>query len=203
MGRAILNGWLHEGTAETSVTVVEPTFKSNSNPFNGLKEVTVFTNPDDLPNSFQPEIIVFAVKPQQMVDTLPSYVRFATGDPIFVSIAGGTKIAFLEKYFGQSASIVRAMPNLPAAVRCGISVMCPNSNVLSEQLDTCSTLLSAVGDVSVIRNEDLLDVVTAISGCGPAYVFLLIECLAEVGEAAGLPRELAEKLALITVSGSG
>jgi pyrroline-5-carboxylate reductase len=185
------------------VAVVEPTFTNGAHPFKDRSEVTVYASADDLPNTFQPEVVVLAVKPQQIPDALPAYVRFATAETVFLSIAAGTEIAYFERHFGRDVVIVRAMPNLPASIRLGISVACPNSNVSAGQLDACEGLLSAVGEVCIVEDEGLLDAVTAVSGSGPAYVFLLIECLVKAGEAAGLPTELAARLALVTVAGSG
>ena len=203
MGASMLGGWLDDGVVGEGVAVVEPTLASGAHPFRERREVTVYASADDLPGAFHPEVVVFAIKPQQIPDALPAYERFASAETVFLSIAAGTKIAYFERQFGAHAAVVRAMPNLPASVRLGISVACPNSNVSAEQLDACTGLLGAVGEVCVVEEEGLLDVVTAVSGSGPAYVFLLIECLVKAGEAAGLPTELAARLALVTVAGSG
>jgi pyrroline-5-carboxylate reductase len=98
---------------------------------------------------------------------------------------------------------VRAMPNTPAAIGRGIAVACANPRVAATQRALCTKLLGAVGEVAWVEDEALLDPVTAVSGSGPAYVFLLIECLAAAGVAAGLPGDLAMSLARATVSGSG
>ncbi len=203
MGASMLGGWLDDGIVGAGVVVVEPAFAGGEHPFRSRSEVTVYASADDLPDTLQPEVVVFAVKPQLIPETLPAYVRFATAKTVFLSIAAGTEIAYFERHFGQDAAIIRAMPNLPASIRLGISVICPSCCVTSGQLDTCSTLFNAVGEVCVIDDEGLLDAVTAVSGSGPAYVFLLIECLIKAGEAAGLPTELATRLALVTVAGSG
>ena len=102
-----------------------------------------------------------------------------------------------------TAAIVRAMPNLPAAIGQGVTVACADPSVGGEARSRCRELLAAVGEVAFIENEDLMDAVTAVSGSGPAYVFLLAECLAEAGAAAGLDPDLALKLACATVTGSG
>ena len=203
MGASMLGGWLDDGIVGAGVAVVEPTFAGGVHPFQDRSEVTVYASADDLPDTFQPEVAVFAIKPQQIPDALPAYVRFATAKTVFLSIAAGTEIAYFERHFGRDAAIIRAMPNLPASIRLGISVICPSRCVTSRQLDICSALLNAVGEVCVIEDEGLLDAVTAVSGSGPAYVFLLVECLVKAGEAAGLPTELAARLALVTVAGSG
>ena len=113
------------------------------------------------------------------------------------------RLRFFARTLGDAAAIVRAMPNTPAAIGRGIAVACANPRVTPAQRALCGRLLGAVGEVAWVEDEALLDPVTAVSGSGPAYVFLLIECLAEAGIAAGLPAELAMTLARATVSGSG
>ena len=203
MGKAMLGGWLDDGIVAAGVAVVEPAFASGVIPFGDRSEVSAYTSADYLPKTFRPEVVVFAVKPQQIPNTLPAYVRFVSANAVFLSIAAGTEIAYFEQQFGPDAAVVRAMPNLPASVGLGISVICPNSSVTSTQLETCTALLNAVGEVCVVEDEGLIDAATAVSGSGPAYVFLLIECLVKAGEAAGLPTELAGRLALVSVAGSG
>ena len=199
----MLDGWLDAGIVDAGVAVVDPVFDSGPTGLGDHSEVTTYASPADLPDTLDPEVVVFAVKPQQMVETVPAFARFVTAETVFLSIAAGTLIAFIEQQLGPNAAVVRAMPNTPAALRLGISVACPNARVASGQLDTCTALLAAIGEVRVIEDEGLLDAVTAVSGSGPAYLFLLIECLAKSGEAAGLPAELAARLALVTVAGSG
>ena len=120
-----------------------------------------------------------------------------------MSIAAGKTIGYFENHLGDAAAIVRAMPNTPAAIGQGITVTCPNANVSADQNGLCEALMKSVGDAVSVDDEDLIDAVTALSGGGPAYVFLLIECLTEAGVQSGLPRELAAKLSLATVAGSG
>ena len=119
------------------------------------------------------------------------------------SRTGNNSLASIAAHIGTDAALVRAMPNTPAAVRRGITVACPNAAVTADQRAACHDLLEAVGEVAWVDDEALLDAVTATSGSGPAYVFLLIECLAEAGKEAGLPGELAARLARATVIGSG
>jgi pyrroline-5-carboxylate reductase len=164
--------------------------------------VTIVTSPDVLPSDFQPAIVLLAIKPQFMDQALPDYRRFARPQTLFLSIAAGKTLAYLRQQLGQ-ATIVRAMPNTPAAVGRGMSVIVRQPGIDAAQLDLCAELLSAVGEVTWVDDEDLINAVTAVSGGGPAYVFLLIECLAEAGRAAGLPAEMAMRLARSTVCGSG
>jgi len=158
---------------------------------------------EDLPPDLDPEVVVFAIKPQQMASVAPHYRRFAKPQTLFVSIAAGTPIRFFEGSLGADAAIVRAMPNTPAAIGQGITVVCPNKRTTKAQLRLAQALLQAVGEVLAVDDEALIDPVTAVSGSGPAYVFLLIEAMADAGVAAGLPRDLAARLALVTVAGAG
>ena len=200
MGGAMLSGWRDSGIAAAGVTVVEP---FGATEFADAADVTIYADGADLPADLDPEVIVFAVKPQQMDAVAPSYARFAGSSCVFLSIAAGKTIGYFEGQFGAEAAIVRAMPNTPAAIGQGISVLCPNANVSDGQAALCQQLMQAVGDAVTVSDEGLIDAVTALSGGGPAYVFLLIECLGAAGITAGLPKDLAEQLALATVAGSG
>ena len=156
-----------------------------------------------LPSGLLPEAVVLAMKPQGMEDAAGPYRRFVSPQSVFLSIAAGRTIAFFERVLGNDAVIVRAMPNTPAAVGRGFTVACPNAQVSAPQRQLCDRLLASVGEVAWVDDEKLLDPVTAVSGSGPAYVFLLVECLAQAGVAAGLSADLALKLARATVAGSG
>ena len=196
MGGALLGGWLTRGIAASRVHVVEPAGVAQ-------KEVKTVKAVGDLPSELKPDIVVFAVKPQALDEVAPAYRRFAEAGAVALSIAAGQTIAVFERHLGVAAAIVRTMPNTPAAVGRGITVACPNRHVTSAQRTLCQSLLEAVGEVAWVEDEALLDPVTAVSGSGPAYVFLLIAALAEAGIASGLPAELAQRLARATVIGSG
>jgi pyrroline-5-carboxylate reductase len=150
-----------------------------------------------------PAIVVLAIKPQQMASVLPALARLVRPETAFLSIAAGKTIGVLQRHLGDQAAIVRAMPNTPVAVGRGITVLCANPLASAEQRARCERLMAAVGEVAWVEDERLLDAVTALSGGGPAYVFLLIECLARAGVEAGLPEALAMQLARTTVSGAG
>lgn len=200
MGSAMLAGWRESGIAAAGVRIVEPAGTAAMAPGAGTQTVA---RADELPPDLDPEVVVFAVKPQQMAEVAPQYRRFAKPDTLFLSIAAGTPIRFFEERLGSAAAVVRAMPNTPAAIGRGITVACPNARATAAQAELARALLEAVGEAVVVRDEALLDPVTALSGSGPAYVFLLIEAMAEAGVAAGLPRDLAARLALVTVAGAG
>ncbi|WP_029014105.1 pyrroline-5-carboxylate reductase [Niveispirillum irakense] len=197
MGSAMLAGWKQADPA-TRLVVVEPFGAPKGLP----ADVQVVASADEIPADFQPDAIILAVKPQMMDEALPAYARFADR-ALYLSIAAGKTLAYFEKHLGASARIVRAMPNTPAAVGRGISALVANGRVDQAGRTLAQQLLSAVGEVAWVEEEGLLDAVTAVSGSGPAYVFLLVETLARAGEQAGLPADLAMRLARATVMGSG
>jgi pyrroline-5-carboxylate reductase len=200
MGGALLRGWLENDLAARYV-VIEP--MAGARPTTLSPHVTFLETPDHLDAGFRPAVAVIAVKPQVMAESLPHYRAMAAGGTLFLSIAAGRTLGFLASSLGADAALVRAMPNTPAAIGHGISVLCANANVDAAGRARADALLRAVGAVAWIDDETLMDAVTAVSGSGPAYVFLLIECLAKAGVEAGLPAELAEQLARATVAGSG
>ncbi len=201
MGGALLEGWLEHQFEITDIIVVEPNFKITQNfVARGLK---IVKDIDSLPENFQPDVIVFAVKPQVMDEVVSPYGKLNVQSTIFVSIAAGKTIAYFEKALGARVAIVRAMPNPPAAIQRGITVACGNKKTSRVQRDICHRLLKAVGEVEWVQDEGLIDAVTALSGGGPAYVFFLVEVMAKAGMASGLPEGLSERLARLTVAGAG
>lgn len=200
MGGALLNGWLTAGSAE-QVAVIEPAGLSDG--FRDRPGVTGYPDAASVPASFVPDVVVLAVKPQMMDAAIPAYARFAKPGTVFLSIAAGKTLAYFERHLGSAAAVVRAMPNTPAAIGRGMTVAVANALVPAEARAFCATLLGAVGDVAWVDDEALIDAVTAVSGSGPAYVFLLAEVMAAAGEAVGLPADLAMRLARATVAGSG
>jgi pyrroline-5-carboxylate reductase len=197
MGRALLAGWREQGLAAS--IAVDP--DSSAAGFAG-PDMTVLADPTLIPDAFAPAAVVLAVKPQQAAATLPAYARFAPSS-VFLSIMAGRTMAGIGEAIGVSAAIVRAMPNTPAAVRQGVTVACPAPGVTAQQRALCDRLLEAIGKVAWIEDEALLDPVTAVSGSGPAYVFLLTELLEQAAIEQGIPPDLARLLSRQTVSGSG
>jgi pyrroline-5-carboxylate reductase len=198
MGSALLCGWLAQGLAQRYL-VVEPGRVPDT--LRARPEVAILPAPDQLPRDVSPDVVVLAVKPQVMAAVLPAYRRFAAAGTLFLSIAAGQTLGCFARALG-AAAVVRAMPNTPAAIGRGIAVACASAAVAAPQRALAERLLAAVGEVAWVADEALLDPVTAVSGSGPAYVFLLIECLAKAGVAAGLPEALATQLARATVAGS-
>ena len=146
--------------------------------------------------------IVLAIKPQAAAEVLPALAPLAAATTVVVSIMAGRTLGFLENLFGRERALIRAMPNTPAAIGRGITVAVAR-NASAAQRALADALLSATGAVEWVGDEALMDAVTAVSGSGPAYVFLLAEALAAAGVAAGLPAALADTLARETVAGAG
>ncbi len=198
MGGAMLSGWLANGWAGEDIAVIEPAPTASA----AHPEPRMLTDPADLSGP-PPSVVVFAVKPQVLPEIAPAYARFAGRGTVFLSIAAGRPSGFFEAVLGDRAAVVRCMPNTPAAVGRGITAAYANGRVEDGQRRLCQELLEAVGEVVWLDDEGLMDAVTAVSGSGPAYVFLLIECLAEAGAAQGLPPQIAARLARETVAGAG
>lgn len=200
MGGALLSGWLSKGLPPDRIFVREPHLSDALSVLIGGRKIAAGA---DVAPSSSPSMIVIAVKPQVIEDVLPAVSPLAGPGSTVLSIAAGRTIASIAKHFPAGTAIVRSMPNTPAAIGRGMTVACAANGVSAVQRDRCQALLSAVGDVAWVEDESLMDAVTAVSGSGPAYVFLLAECLAEAGKAAGLDEALAIRLARATVSGSG
>lgn len=199
MGAAMLRGWVAAGVASSCV-VVEPTGIPAG--FGSAREVIWYASPQELPTELRPDAVVFAVKPQIADEVAANYRSWVGPETLFVSIVAGKTLAGLTRQLGRAA-IIRTMPNTPAAIGRGITVACANPLVTIGQRQLCDRLLAAIGESAWVEDEALMDAVTAVSGSGPAYVFLLIEALARAGQAEGLPSDLALQLAGATVAGSG
>ena len=148
------------------------------------------------------ETVIVCTKPEKVTTVL----KELSGDleeKLVISVAAGMPTQKILASLDKKIALVRAMPNTPAAVMRGITVYVPNGNVPKQQAEVCGELLSSVGESVLIDDEGLMDAVTAVSGSGPAYVFLVIEAMAKAGIMSGLPPELAMRLARATVSGSG
>jgi pyrroline-5-carboxylate reductase len=209
MGGAMLEGWLARGLAPSDVVVAEPVEALRpAKP--GLLGVAQSSEVKETPQT-----VVLAVKPQSMDEAVADLRRFAESGgladsggfadqgALFLSIAAGKTLGYFAKHLGAGAKVVRAMPNTPAAVRQGITVATASPSVSAEEKKRCHGLLEAVGQVLWVEDEALMDPVTALSGSGPAYVFLLVEAMAAAGARLGLAPDMAMQLARATVAGSG
>lgn len=202
MGGALAVGWLAAGWTADQLFVVEP---------DGARREALATQGitrsvesiEQLPPDLAASALVLAVKPQVMAAAAPAYRRLVTAETLVLSIAAGKPIASFEAVFGTSVGIVRAMPNTPAAVGQGATVLVANAAATAAQRQLASDLMAAVGMVEWITDEEQMHAVTALSGSGPAYVFYLIESMAEAGRRLGLAPDLAMRLARATVCGSG
>lgn len=199
MGGAMLEGWLSLGLDPHKAGVIDP------GPPLEVKELLerhgVPLNPAATDEA--PAVLLLAVKPQVAPEVLETVAPLAGPDTLIVSVMAGRTLGFLEAAFGPGTAVVRSIPNTPAAIGRGITVAVPNGAVIPAQKALADTLLKATGGVEWVEDEALIDVATAVSGSGPAYVFLLAEALAQAGAAAGMDAAMADRLARATVAGAG
>ncbi len=198
MGGAMLTGWLKRGLAPS--VVVEPHAAALAG-FAG--QVTGVADAAAIDPAFRPAAVVLAIKPQEAAAALPAFARFVGPETVFISIMAGRAISGMRGLLGEGARVIRAMPNTPAAIGQGFTVACPGPGVSEAQRALADALLAAVGEVAWVAEEGLIDPVTAVSGGGPAYVFLLAEVMEAAAIAEGLPADLARRMARATVAGSG
>lgn len=200
MGSALLSRWQQTRAGGIrEYVVIDP----NPSLPNG-KQGSILYGRDlsSLPEGFMPGIVVFALKPQELAAVLPAYkTRFGT-NPLYLSIAAGKTISFFSHLIGSEAEIIRAMPNTPALVGEGMTVMCASSTVQFQEKDMATQLMEAVGRIAWVEDESLMDAVTALSGSGPAYTFVFLDALTKAGIRAGLAPHMAKTLAVQTVAGS-
>lgn len=199
MGGAMLTGWLKSGIPGASVIVVDPGPSAAMLTLIGDAGATHATSVAD---GVKASVLFLAVKPQVMEAVLPA-LKVAVGPKtVVVSVAAGKTLAFLESHLGEAA-MVRAMPNTPAMIGRGVTGAFANSRVGKQQRELVHNLLKVSGPVEWVPGETDIDSVTALSGSGPAYVFYLVECMAEAGRKLGLQADLAMRLARETVAGAG
>ncbi|OHV85051.1 pyrroline-5-carboxylate reductase [Rhizobium sp. LCM 4573] len=199
MGGAMLSGWLRNGVPGSSVTVIDPS------PSEAMRKTITEAGARHLTAASEgraADILFLAVKPQVMEAVLPPLKSVVGENTVVVSVAAGKTLAFLEGHLGEAA-MVRAMPNTPAMVGRGVTGAYANPKVSDSQREQVQALLRVSGPVEWVASESDIDAVTAVSGSGPAYVFYLVECMAEAGRKLGLPADLAMRLARETVSGAG
>ncbi|MEM5473943.1 pyrroline-5-carboxylate reductase [Hoeflea sp. AS60] len=198
MGGAMLNGWLDAGTDPAAIVVIDP--KPSEAMAARLAAAGVRCE-SSVPEGLTAGILMLAVKPQVMDAVLEGLTGLVGPKTVSLSIAAGKTIAYFEERLG--GAIVRSIPNTPAMVGRGITGAVANAAVSAEAKDEIDALLSVCGPVEWVEDEALIDAITAVSGSGPAYVFYLVECMAEAGRKCGLPADLAMRLARATVTGGG
>jgi pyrroline-5-carboxylate reductase len=198
MGFAMLQPWVLKHAAE-NIWVITPDVQS----LRGLQEKGVrhVAYPNTLPPDVTPDVIVFAVKPQMLEDVIAEYRGYT--DSLFLSVAAGKKISTYEKKLGSTARVIRAMPNLPAKVGEGATLLTANANTTAVDKKNAEKLLGMLGSTAWLDDENLMDIATSLSGCGPAYFYLLSDVLGQLGHEMGLPKDLSNALARQTMIGSG
>jgi pyrroline-5-carboxylate reductase len=201
MGLAMLAGWLDRGLDPKQIIVQDPSPPERAREL--IKKHGIDLRASVGPLREAPAVLVMAVKPQVMDQVFPPLAQLARPGTVVLSVAAGRRIEGFERHLPKGSSVVRCIPNTPSSIGRGITAAVGNGHVTPAQRATCDALLRAIGEVVWLEEEGLIDAVTAVSGSGPAYVFYLAECLAEAGVKAGLPVELAHKLARWTVSGAG
>ncbi len=192
MGSAMLNGWLKSGVKAGDIAVVDPFAKLG-------KKIAVYKSLAKLSKTYVPDVIILAVKPQNLNEVLPELARF--NKALVVSIIAGKTIAYIEKHL-KSSVIIRTMPNLPAVIGKGVIGAVANKVLSAKNKALVVKLLKPCGKLVWFKDEKLINTVTAISGSGPAYVFLFAQGLVEAGVALGLDEKTAKLLALETIKGS-
>jgi len=201
MGSALVQGWLDQGTINAGrLTIVEPEPSERIAALAGQGVTLLREVADVAADGF--DVVVLAVKPQILPEVLTALARSLNTNPLYLTIAAGRTIASIQDIAGAHAPVIRMMPNTPAIIRRGVIVSCASPDVTSAQRALGVRLAEAVGTVHEVDDEALMDAVTALSGSGPAYVFLLIEAMIEAGSSIGLPEDLAHKLAIETVAGA-
>jgi pyrroline-5-carboxylate reductase len=200
MGGAMAKGWLAGGLAPSAIVLIDP---SPSPEIESLAAAHAIPLNPPAGSRKAPEVLVLAVKPQMLDTAAPELARLAGARTLVLSIIAGKTIANLQARMPDANAFVRAMPNTPASVGRGFTGAAASGAVTPRQREIAEALLSAVGQFAWLPGEELIDAVTAVSGSGPAYVFALVEALAEAGAALGLGEDLAMRLARATVEGAG
>lgn len=199
MGGAMLEGWLAAGTVPAGSAVIEPYPSAALKDRAGRGEIRLNPSTENLP---PPELLVLGIKPQSLEGAAPAIRHLAGPETLLVSILAGKTVGDLAAAFPEVRAVVRAMPNLPASIGRGAIGIYANPAATGRHRAVAAALLSANGVVEWVDREELIDAVTALSGSGPAYLFHLVEAMAEAGAAAGLPAGLAARLAQATVIGA-
>jgi pyrroline-5-carboxylate reductase len=200
MGAAMLEGWLAVGMNTAAATILDPQPSADVEALCGKKQIPLNPSLRDL---MPPKVVVLAIKPQMLEAAAAVINRLVKPDTLVVSILAGKTLADLKRKMPGARAVVRAMPNLAASVRRSATAAVASTETSAAQKQMAHELLSSIGAVAWLADEDLMDAVTAVSGSGPAYFFYLAECLAHAGTVAGLPQELSAQLARATLVGAG
>jgi len=204
MATAMIGGLRSTGVAGPAIVVADPVAAQLARL---AHRFGVRTTGDNAAAVADADIVVLAVKPQEMRSVVTQIKRSTAGSAgsrrLFISIAAGTRVADLSRWLGEATPIVRAMPNRPALIGRGISALCAGASVTPDERESAERVLATCGTTVWVDAESQLDAVTAVSGSGPAYFFLLIEALEAAAVEQGLPAATARRLAVATAEGAG
>lgn len=200
MGGAMLEGWLRIGMDPKGISLIDPKPSDEMVALAAEKGMAINPDPQSLSSV---DVLVLATKPQMLDTAAPAVQALIRPQTLLISILAGKTLGDLSARLPNATAMIRAMPNLPASVQRGATAAAAGPGVTSAQRAMAGALLGSIGIVEWLESETLIDAVTAVSGSGPAYVFHLVECLAAAGKAAGLPEDIAERLARATVEGAG
>ena len=201
MARALIGGWCARGAAASSIAVADPSAPQRE--WLGTAYAGLRLESDNAAAAGHANVWLLAVKPQMLAGVARGLALLASERrPLVISIAAGIRTANIERWLGAGATVIRAMPNRPAFIGAGVSALCAGAEVPESARGIASALLQAVGSVVWVRSEEELDAVTAVSGSGPAYFFLLIELLEAAAIAEGLSPAVARRLAIDTAAGA-
>jgi pyrroline-5-carboxylate reductase len=202
MGLAMIKGWASAGVGDKHYTIVTP-HESSVMPLRAICDISWYASPQDLPRHDHPDLVVLAVKPQSMDKVLKDYKTYATQGAIMISVAAGRSLDSYRPYLGETAKLIRVMPNLPVAYNKGMTFGYACPSIESLDLSLAHELFSCLGKMLWLESEPLFDPASALSGCGPAYLYLLADSLTQAGIKAGLEPDIAETLARQTMIGAG
>ena len=202
MGSSIAKGWMLKKLNFNFFVIEKVSSLRKVAGDDGFKAFENINKLNELVEIKSGDIFFLAVKPQQMKETIDSFLKFNTNNILFISIAAGLSLSWFQSQIGRNIKMVRTMPNLPASIGFGITAYSKTNNLSENDVENTNDLLRAFGKVIYLSSEDLMDVVTAISGSGPAYIFYLVEVLSKIGKENGLQEQDARTLALETLIGS-
>jgi pyrroline-5-carboxylate reductase len=200
MGASLTGGLLADGFLPEKIIITDP----KPERLQQLAErFGIRTTTSNLEAVKEADVVILSIKPQSFAKAVNEVAAvIAHKKPLLISIAAGIRDVSIRRWLGEGSAIVRAMPNTPALIGCGATALFANANVSAEQCNAAETILRAIGVVVWVAKEELIDVVTGLSGSGPAYFFLMMEAMQAAGEDLGLPREVARLLTLQTAFGA-
>ena len=201
MGAALVEGW-RKLSVINEITVVEPNNFNVSQNIKAKNNISFYDSLSQIKFNYLPDVIILAVKPQIMEIVLLELKKLGIKSSCWLTIAAGLPIKFYENILGKNQSIVRTIPNTPASILKGVTALCYNKNCKSTHIENANLLMEAVGIILKVRDERLMDSITAVSGSGPAYIFYMIEAMIDAAINIGIDKDDAIKLVEGTLVGS-